>query len=150
VTICFDTNILAYAIDATAGRRHTRAVEIVRSVTESRDGILILQTAAEFYAVATRKLETTPDDARTFLAELRAVLPVHGAAEADLDKAITATERHGMSFWDALMWATADRVGVRHLLTEDFQDGRTLGGVTFVDPFNDTNEPLLAEILPPP
>jgi predicted nucleic acid-binding protein len=148
VTICFDTNILAYAIDATAGRRHAQAVEIVRAVTESREAVLILQTAAEFYAVATRKLQTTPDDARLFLARLRAVLPIHGAAEPDLDKAIVATERHGMSFWDALLWATADRIGVRYLLTEDFQDGRTLGGVTFIDPFKGDNDRLLAEILP--
>jgi predicted nucleic acid-binding protein len=150
VTICFDTNVLAYAIDATAGRRHARAVELVRSVTESREAVLILQTAAEFYSVATRKLETTPDDARSFLARLRAVLPVHGAAEPDLDKAMTATERHGMSFWDAMLWATADRIGVRYLLSEDFQDGRTLGGVTFVDPFKADNERLLTEILPAP
>jgi hypothetical protein len=39
-------------------------------------------------------------------------------------------------------------IGVRYLLTEDFQDGRTLGGVTLVDPFQAGNEPLLAEILP--
>jgi predicted nucleic acid-binding protein len=148
VTICFDTNVLAYAIDATAGRRHAQALEIVRAVTASREAVLILQTAAEFYAVATRKLETTPDDARSFLARFRAVLPVHGATEPDLDKAMAATEHHGMSFWDALLWATADRIGVRHLLSEDYQDGRTLGGVTFVDPFKGANERLLAEILP--
>jgi predicted nucleic acid-binding protein len=39
---------------------------------------------------------------------------------------------------------------VRYLLTEDFQDGRTLGGVTFVDPFRGDNEQLLAKILPLP
>jgi predicted nucleic acid-binding protein len=148
VTICFDTNVLAYAIDATAGRRHGQAAEIVRAVTHSGRAVLILQTAAEFYAVATRKLETTPQDARAFLARLRAVLPVHGSAEPDLDKAMVATEHHGMSFWDAMLWATADRVGVRYLLTEDFQDGRTLGGVTFVDPFKSGNAGLLTEILP--
>jgi predicted nucleic acid-binding protein len=150
VTICFDTNVLAYAIDATAGDRHTRAVEIIRRVSQSGEALLILQTAAEFYAVARRKLGTTPDDARAFLARLRAVLPVHGATEPDLDKAIAATEHHGISFWDAMLWATADRIGVRWLLTEDFQDGRTLGGVTFVDPFKAENERLLAEILPTP
>jgi predicted nucleic acid-binding protein len=150
VTICFDTNVLAYAIDASAGRRHAQAVEIVRTVTKSLDAVLILQTAAEFYAVATRKLDTTPEDARSFLERLRAVLPVHAAAAPDLERATTAAEHHGISFWDALLWATADRVGVRYLLTEDFQDGRTLGGVTFVDPFKGNNELLLAEILPAP
>jgi predicted nucleic acid-binding protein len=148
LTICFDTNVLAYAIDATAGRRHRRAVEIVRAVTQSREAILLLQTAAEFYAVSTRKLQTTPDNARLFLGRIRAVLPVYGSMELDLDKAMAAAEHHRISFWDALLWATADRVGVRYLLSEDFQDGRTLGGVTFVDPFKEENERLLADILP--
>jgi predicted nucleic acid-binding protein len=49
-----------------------------------------------------------------------------------------------------LALAAADRIGVRYLLSEDFQDGRTLGGVTFVDPFRSENEQLLAEILPLP
>jgi predicted nucleic acid-binding protein len=49
-----------------------------------------------------------------------------------------------------LLWATADRIGVRYLLSEDYQDGRVLGGVTFVDPFKADNQRLLAEILPPP
>jgi predicted nucleic acid-binding protein len=47
-----------------------------------------------------------------------------------------------------MLWATADRVGVRYLLTEDFQDGRVLGGVTFVNPFEGGNEALFAKILP--
>ena len=148
MTICFDTNVLAYAIDATAGRRHAQALEVVRAVSRHREAVLILQTAGEFYSVATRKLQATPADARAFLARLRAVLPVHGAAEPDLDRAMAAVEHHRMSFWDALLWATADRIGVRYLLTEDFQDGRTLGGVTFIDPFKGGNARLLAEILP--
>jgi hypothetical protein len=45
-------------------------------------------------------------------------------------------------------WATADRIGVKYLLTEVFQDRRVLGGVTFVNPFQGGNEPLLEQILP--
>jgi predicted nucleic acid-binding protein len=97
--------------------------------------------------MATRKLASSPDDACSFLAGLRAALPVYAATAPDLDKAILGTQRHGLSFWDAMLWATADRIGVRYLLTEDFQDGRVLGGVTFVDPFRDRNERLLAKIL---
>ena len=96
--------------------------------------MLILQTLVEFYSVTTRKLKGRPDDMLRFLDRLRAVLAVHAADERDFDRA-TRGERHGLSFWDAMLWATADRIGVRYLLTEDFQDARTLGGVTFVNPF---------------
>lgn len=148
MTICFDTTVFGYAIDATAGRRHVIAVDLVERALGSAETVLVLQTLDEFYTMATRKLETAPDDARSFLTGLRAALPVYAATDPDLDKAMEGTQRHGLSFWDAMLWATADRIGVKYLLTEDFQDRRVLGGVTFVNPFERDNEPLLAEILP--
>jgi predicted nucleic acid-binding protein len=147
VTICFDTNVFGYAIDATAGRRHVTACALVERALGSEETILILQTLDEFYTMATRKLGTSAGDARAFLTGLRAALPVHAATEPDLDKAMAGAERHGLSFWDAMLWATADRIGVRYLLTEDFQDRRVLGGVTFVNPFDGGNQELLAKIL---
>jgi len=35
-----------------------------------------------------------------------------------------------------MLWASAQRAGVRHLLIEGFQDGFALKGVTFINPFN--------------
>lgn len=148
MTVAFDTNILIYAIDTAAGPRHTAAGALIERVLVGGTGLLILQTMTEFYSVATGKLGIHSRDALLFLDELRAVLAVHASDERDFDRA-TRGERRGLSFWDALIWATADRVGVRYLLTEDFQDGRVLGDVTFVDPFEDENRALLGRILPP-
>jgi len=41
------------------------------------------------------------------------------------------------------------RAGVRHLVTEDLQDGFELAGVRFVNPFDTANNRLIDEILPP-
>lgn len=71
------------------------------------------------------------------------------ADERALDRAMGEGTQHRLSFWDALLWATADGAGVRYLLTEDYQDGRTLGEVTFVIPFEPRNQPLLDRELPP-
>jgi predicted nucleic acid-binding protein len=147
VSVAFDTNVLVYAVDRSEGARHLTASLVIERVLRMREGMLILQTMVEFYAVTTGKLKGKPEDMLRFLDRLRAVLPVHAADERDFDRA-TGGEPHGLSFWDALLWATADRIGVRYLLTEEFQDGRTLGGVTFVDPFQSGNARLLAEILP--
>jgi predicted nucleic acid-binding protein len=149
VTVILDANILVYAIDTAAGLRHASAGAVIERVLLGGRGILILQTMTEFYSVATRKFRIPARDALQFLDKLRAVLSVHAADERDFDRA-TRGEHHGLSFWDALLWATADRIGVRYLLSEDYQDGRTLGGVTFVDPFKRENQRLLAEILPSP
>jgi predicted nucleic acid-binding protein len=43
--------------------------------------------------------------------------------------------RHGLSFWDALVWAAARKDGVPVLDTEDFQAGRDVEGVGFVNLF---------------
>ena len=149
MSLAFDTNVLIYAVDRSEGDRHLTASRLIERALRKRRGVLILHTLAEFYSVTTGKLKGRPEDMLRFLDRLRAVLAVQAADERDFDRA-SRGDRHGLSFWDALLWATADRVGVRHLLTENFQDGRTLGGVTFVDPFKGKNAQLLAEILPAP
>ena len=53
------------------------------------------------------------------------------------------------SFWDAMLWTTARQAGCRLLLSEDLQDGQTLGGVTCVNPFAPRNATLVAAALPP-
>lgn len=149
MTLAFDTNVFVYAADAGAGTRHTIASDLVARAARSRGAVLILQTLAEFYSVVTRRSLSDPEEARLFLDALRRGLPVHAVVEHDLDRAIEAVKRHGLSFWDALLWATADRAGVRYLLSEDFQDRRRLGGVTFVNPFEETNRTLIERELPP-
>jgi predicted nucleic acid-binding protein len=143
VSVTLDANVLVYAIDATAGRRHQQASAIVERWLLCRDGVIILQTMAEFYAVATRKLGTPPMVARSFLEGLRAALAVRVVDERDLDRVLSSEGEHGLSFWDALLWATCDRVGIRFLLTEDFQDRRVIGRVTYFNPFLAANDGLL-------
>jgi predicted nucleic acid-binding protein len=41
----------------------------------------------------------------------------------------------GLSYWDALILASAEEAGCGYLLSEDFQTGRTFGTVTVVNPF---------------
>ncbi len=149
MSVAFDTNVFVYSIDPKGGRRHHLAMGLLARALRSGRCIVLFQTLAEFYWVSTRKLATPPDRARAFIDGLRTAVRVHTAVEPDLDPAMLAAQRHGLSFWDALLWATADRVGVRWLITEDFQDGRVIGGVTFVDPFNAANDRLLERALPP-
>jgi predicted nucleic acid-binding protein len=149
VTLAFDTDVFVYAADAGAGTRHTMASELMERAVRSCGAVLILQTLAEFYSVVTRRSLADPGEARLFLDVLRRVLPVHAVVEQDLDRAIEAVTHHGLSFWDALLWATADRAGVHYLLSEDFQDRRRLGGVTFVNPFDEANRRLIERALPP-
>jgi predicted nucleic acid-binding protein len=93
--------------------------------------------------VATRKKGLLGNEAQGFLRDWIEVFPVINAGPATLLRATEAAATHRLAFWDALLWATAREAGCRWLVSEDFQDGRELGGVRFVDPFAG---PLPAEL----
>jgi predicted nucleic acid-binding protein len=52
-------------------------------------------------------------------------------------KALTSELGHGLSFWDGLIWAAARIHRISIIYTEDFQHGRDVEGVRFVNPFVD-------------
>ena len=78
-----------------------------------------------------------------------AVLPVQSADDNDLALALEAVQARHLPFWDAMLWASAQRAGVRHMLSEDLQDGFELQDVTFINPFNRENKQLIDKLLPP-
>ena len=76
------------------------------------------------------------------------MFPIVSADENTLNAALAAALDHSISFWDAMLWATARQAGCDCILSEDFQDGRSLGGVTFLNPFEPRNAPRLDRVLP--
>lgn len=110
--------------------------------------VLLLQTLAEFSNVAIRKARIPVEDVRRIVEAWCAVLPVQAADDSDLMVALETVRGHRLAFWDAMLWASAHRAGVRHLLTEDFQDGLALQGVTFVNPFDPKNDRLIDDVFP--
>jgi predicted nucleic acid-binding protein len=147
--VSFDTNILVYATVLGPDAKTKRARELIARGMQAGSSTLLLQTLAEFCNVAVRKAGVPVDDIRTTIEAWRAVLPVQAAEDGDLGAALDAVKMHQLGFWDAMLWASAQRAGVRHLLTEDLQDGFVLQGVRFVNPFKRANDRLIDEILPP-
>jgi predicted nucleic acid-binding protein len=146
--VTFDTNILVYATAAASDPKANRSRDLIVRGMQS-ESILLLQTLAEFSNVAIRKAGIPIKDIRETIDAWRAVLPVQAAEDGDLTAALDAVKAHRLGFRDAMLWAAAQRAGVRHLLTEDLQDGFVLQGVRFVNPFEEANDLLIDEILPP-
>jgi len=132
--ITLDTNILVYAIDIDAGERHERAIDIIEQV-RFLDCVLTLQALSEFFTVATRKNKMPLEEAIAQLNDWQAIFPTIFATPTTLAKAVKAVKNHQLSFWDAMLWATAHDANVTLLLTEDFQNGQLLEGVKFINPF---------------
>ena len=147
--VSFDTNVLVYATASISNVKVIRARDLVARAMRAASSVLLLQTLAEFSNVAIRKARIPVEDIRRTIDAWRAVLPVQAADDSDLLVALEAVRAHRLAFWDAMLWASAQRAGVRHLLTEDMQDGFTLQGVTFINPFKRENDQLIDEVLPP-
>jgi predicted nucleic acid-binding protein len=146
--ISFDTNVLVYATAARADDRVSRAQDLLARAMRSTTSILLLQSLAEFSNVAIRKAHIPAHAVKTIIEAWLAVLPIQPADEADLLLALEAVHSHRLPFWDAMLWASAKRAGVRHILSEDFQDGFELQDVTFINPFNAENNQLIEKLLP--
>ncbi len=142
-----DSNVLVYAVDrdANANRRGLALALMARAAMS--DCVLTLQSLAEFFAATTRKRLLRPEDASAFVGDWLAVFPVVPNAAEDLVDAMEARERFPISFWEAMLWATVRRAGCSAILSEDFQDGRSLHGVQFLNPFLPENEEHIERLL---
>ena len=147
--VSFDTNVLVYATASISDVRVIRARDLIARAMRAASSVLLLQTPVEFSNVAIRKARIPIKDIRRTIDAWRAVLPVQAAADSDLSSALEAVRAHRLAFWDAMLWASAQRAGVRHLLTEDLQDGFALQGVMFINPFKPENDQLIDKVLPP-
>jgi predicted nucleic acid-binding protein len=112
-----------------------RARDVIARAMRAASSVLLLQTLAEFSNVAIRKARIS---VTIFEGQLTLGAPCCGYKRlmtAIFWQPLKAMRVHRLAFWDAMLWASARRAGVRHLLTEDSQDGLVLQSVTFINPF---------------
>ena len=111
--ISFDTNVLIYATAVGADERARRARELLARAIRAANSVLLLQSLAEFSNVAMRKAGIPIQAVQGIVQAWCAVLPIQAADESDLMAALEAVRTHRLAFWDALLWASAQRAGVR-------------------------------------
>lgn len=129
-----DANILIYSIDRDAGEKQQTAASLIE-VLAGKDCVLTLQALSEFYFAATRKGKVAVKDAAEIVADWQTLFPTVTALPQTLNRAITATRRYQLSFWDAMLWAVAKENATAILYSEDFQHNQNIEGVTIVNPF---------------
>jgi predicted nucleic acid-binding protein len=131
-----DTNVLVYAHDADATIKRERAREHLERLWDTDTGRLSVQVLQEFYVNVTRKLTT-----RVARSKAREVVASYGAwvrEPTTPDTVLRATDIADLarlSFWDALIVASAEQAGAVHLISEDLNDGQSIGAVKVVNPF---------------
>lgn len=131
-----DTNVLVYAYDFDAGVKRTRAANLLRGLWESGTGRLSVQVLQEFYVNATRKL-ATPVARST----AREVVEAYGAwvhsptTAATILRAADLADLSQLSFWDALIVASAEEAQAATVYTEDLNSGQVIAGIRILNPF---------------
>jgi predicted nucleic acid-binding protein len=131
-----DTNILVYAHDRSAGDKHVRARDLLRGLWQSGEGCLSIQVLQEFYVNVTQKVPNplTPAVASRLVADL-GVWRVHRPGVEDILDAIRLQQRYQLSFWDAMIVASAIRLHCQSIWSEDLNPGQDYGGVRVLNPF---------------
>jgi predicted nucleic acid-binding protein len=131
-----DTNVLIYAHDADARRKHEIARGILQELWSQRTGALSPQVLQEFYVNVTRKI-TSPlskPSARAVV-ESYVVWSVE-TTPAEISAAFRIEDEAGIGFWDALIIAAARKAGADRLLSEDLNSGQIISGVRIENPFS--------------
>jgi len=131
-----DTNVLIYAHDRSAGRKHEVARILVGKLWDARVGCLSIQVLQEFYVTVTQKI-TQPlqrDEAVVIIQDLQ-FWTTHSPKTADILDAIALQQTYRLSFWDAMVIQSAMNLHCSQILSEDLNHGQRFGEVQVVNPF---------------
>ena len=130
-----DTNVLIYAHDIEAGRKHEIAKSVLRGLWSEREGILSMQVLQEFYVNVTRKIASPlPKAAARMVVESYRSWCMQTTAE-EIATAFRIEDEAQLGFWDALVVASASKSGAVRLVSEDLNAGQTILGVRVENPF---------------
>lgn len=131
-----DTNILVYAHDRSAGRKHELARELVQKLWDTGAGCLSIQVLQEFYVTVTRKVpQPVPVDVVTRVISDLAFWRIHAPDAKDVLGAIDLQQRYRLSFWDAMVVWSAAELGCGVIWSEDLNPGQVYDGVRLQNPF---------------
>jgi len=135
--VLLDTNILVYAEDAREPLKRIRAQQVIESLVTAEIAVVTPQILGEYFHTVSRLFRTTlaQDAARSQVERYGELFDVVPATFTTVVEAARGAVRYKLRYYDAQIWAAARLGGVGVVLSEDFEDGREIEGVRFVDPF---------------
>lgn len=130
-----DTNVLIYSISANPLDHDKRIV--ATALLRERDLALSVQVLQEFYAQAGRPTRLRPlsHEQTVRIVEALKRFPILDNSLDVFDHALSIRGRWPLSIWDAMIIASAAKLGCAQVLTEDMKNGEVIAGVKIVNPF---------------
>lgn len=132
----FDTNVLVYGSDPSAGEKHNLARVLVLDTWADKKVHISIQVLQEFFYTVTRKIRTPlePSQARKVIGSF-SVWRTHSPKQEDVMAAIDLHQELKISFWDAMILQSAIALGCDTIYSEDFDPNRTYRGIKVINPF---------------
>jgi predicted nucleic acid-binding protein len=126
----FDTNVIVYAFQDGAPKQQA-ALDLLAA-----GGMTSVQVLNEFANVARRKLGFDWTEIKDAVAAVCVLLPNPTPLRLQTHaRALNIADRFCVSFYDALVIATAVETNCTVLYTEDLQDGQRIEGTEVLNPF---------------
>ena len=143
--IALDTNVLVYAEGLGDVPRCRRANELIEALPAA-NVLIPVQVLGELHRVLSSKAGLTVKKARDAALSWADAFEVVDSTWSAMAAAFDLVADHRMQIWDALILSVAAEHKCRLLVTEDLHDGFTWHGVTVVNPFAASINPLLASL----
>jgi predicted nucleic acid-binding protein len=134
----FDTNILVYAHDKSAGVKHQRARALIEQLWHSGQGVLSTQVLQEL-CVSLRRKSNRPlsnDEMMRLIQDYLSWEVVVNSPDAVVE-ALQIEARYKILFWDALILQAAETAGATVLYSEDLSAGQSYGSTRVINPLTD-------------
>ncbi len=135
-TNCFvDTNLLVYAVDRSVPAKQGRAADLLKRIVSDHTLVLSPQSLNECYhVVAVRRRMATTAEVQRFIWSLS------DFCTAPYDFTTTQLawvigDRHGFSWWDCTLLASALLAGCDLFLSEDMQHEHRIEKMMILNPF---------------
>jgi predicted nucleic acid-binding protein len=134
--IFIDTNILVYTVDKFDKNKQKIARKVLKEAIQNDIAVISTQVLQEFYNVCTIKLHMRPLSVKKYVHNYIENLEVVQNGPAIIEQGIDISIVSQISFWDALLIASAESASCAELITEDLNDGQIINGVKIRNPFN--------------
>jgi predicted nucleic acid-binding protein len=141
VAALVDTNVLVYRFDGRDPAKQAKATTLLRAGIADHSIRVPHQALLEFVAACTRPLSKggpsllCAAEARLEMEDMLGQFEVVYPDEEVLRTAIRGAATYGLPWFDAHVWAYAERFGLDPIWSEDFEHERRYGRVRALNPF---------------
>jgi predicted nucleic acid-binding protein len=130
-----DTNVLVYAEASDAPQKQRAALTLLKGLYEEGLGVLSTQVLQEYCNVALKKLKLPAQYVRSQL-DLYEQFEVVQVTPSIIHAGLDIHQTRSVSFFDAIVLASAHAAGCNVLWTEDMNAGEVIHGVSIANPFS--------------